>query len=220
MFVTNSKYKTKSIDAPPSIVLGDIEYPSLTDIKMKPQPTEKPYDNYVPRIDRSSKPAFGQKSFEQQQPINSVTIVKKREMILDQVLQKEREALKIENELSSIVNATITQSETEQSEWYNKQTELEYELVQKENELNDTITELNAITTPELETTIQNDTVNVPEVKAIVARIEAKTNEHSENERQIKQNLQELEKKRKAAREQQKRHLEVSFFFHPFDSIY
>lgn len=203
---------TKSKDTPPSIVLGDIEYPSLTDIKMKPQPTEKPYDSYVPRIDRSSKPAFGQKSFEQQQPINSVTIVKKREKILDQVLQKEREALKIENELSSIMNATIKQSETEQSEWFDKQTELEYQLVQKENELNDTITELNATTTPELETTIQNDTVN-PEVKAIVARIEAKNNEHSENERRMKQRLQEIEEKRKAAREQQKRHLEVSFFF-------
>lgn len=208
---------TKSKDTPPTIALGDIEYPSLTDIKMKPKPTEKPYDNYVPRIDRSSKPAFGQKSIEQQQPINSVTIVKKREMILDQVLLKEREALKIENELSSIVNATITQSETEQAEWFEKQNELEYQLVQKENELNDTITELNATTTPELETKIQND----PEVKAIVARIEAKVNEHSENERRMKQKLQEIEEKRKAAREQQKRHLEVSFFyFHPCDSIY
>lgn len=187
--------------------LHDIEYPSLTDIKMKPNPTE-PLSQYVPRIDRSNKPIFGRKSIEQQQPINSVTIIKEREYIYDQILEKERETLEIGNELRNIVNAPMTQNELEQSEWLNKQTELEYKLVQKENELNDTITELSATTTPELETKLQIDNNN-PEMKAGLARLEAKKNEHAENERKIKQRNQEIEEKRKAAREQQKRHLQV-----------
>ncbi|XP_055300839.1 ubiquitin carboxyl-terminal hydrolase 8 [Sitodiplosis mosellana] len=207
MWVTNPKYKPKSTDAPAIPAVSDIEYPNLGDIKMKPKPTEQPSSN-VPRIDRSNKPIFGQKSIEQQQPINSVSIVQEREKILDQILQKDREALRIGDELSNIVNAPIKQSEAEHDEWLTKQTELEYKLVQKENELNDTIMELSTITTPELENKLQFDTSN-PDVKKIVARIEEKSNEHAEYERRMKQRFQEIEEKRRTAREQQKRHLQL-----------
>lgn len=209
MYVTNPKFKPKAkyVSAYPNV--DDIEYPVLGDIKMKPNPTEKPLAQYVPRIDRSSKPQFGQKSMEHQEPNNPVAIVQECEMFYDQILEKEHETLKIGEELKNIVNTPNTQNETEQTEWFNKQRELEYKLVQKENELNDTITGLHAIETPELETKLHVDNFN-PEVKTIFARIEKKKNEHSENERRIRQTLQEVEEKRRAAREQEKRHLQVS----------
>lgn len=209
MYTTNPKFQTTSKDVPIDVRVSDIEYPSLSEIKMKPKPTETPLNHYVPRIDRSSKPIFGPKSIDQQQPINLISVVQEREKLYDLVLQKERETLKIGEQLRNIVDAPNTQSETEQAEWFNKQTELEYKLVQTEEELNHTMTELNATATPEVEIAIQTD-ITKPEVKALVARIEAKKNEHLQNEQRIKQKVQEIEEKRKTVREQQKRHLQVS----------
>lgn len=145
------------------------------------------------------------------QPVNPLVVARQRELILDKVLQKEKEVLSIGTELSNVVNAPAS-NETERNDWFVKQDELEYKLVQKEDELNETIQGLNEATTFENKfDTLQIDNNN-PEYLEVKARITAKENAHLENEKRLRI-LSEIEEKRKAAREQQKRHLQVSSWF-------
>lgn len=150
-----------------------------------------------------------QKFIDSQQPVNPLVVAKQREMALDKVLQKEKEIMNIGIELSNVVNAP-TSNEADTNDWFVKQSELEYKLVQKEDELNETINGLNEATSFENKIeTLQIDNNN-PEYFAITARINAKENEHLENEKRLRQKNAEIEEKRKAARELQKRHLQVS----------
>lgn len=209
MLTTNPQFKPKPKNDPTYYDLNEIEYPSFYDIKMKS--TEDSFPQNIPRFDRSVKPTIGQKPAEQQKPINYVSIVKEQEMIIDQVLQKEQEALKIGDELSNIVNAPIAQNEDEQNEWFTKQTELEYKFIQKENELNDSIMDLNS-TMLDFESKVESLQVRLhqPEVAEIMDRIKKKNNKHSEYDRKIKEMARKIEEKRKAHREKQKRFYQVS----------
>lgn len=58
MLTTNPKYQVKPKDVPMSnAIIKEIEYPSLTDIKMKADPKNKPPS--IPMFDRASKPKVG-----------------------------------------------------------------------------------------------------------------------------------------------------------------
>lgn len=192
---TNPKYQPKLMEVPmSSATTKEIEYPSLADIKMKPD-LNNISTNSRPQFDRSSKPAFGQKFNNSQQPLNVVAVAREREMILDKVLKVEEEVLKIEDQLSTIANAPLT------NETLNIQMELEYKLVQKESELDDIKTGLN-------DTIVQLDN---PEILDIAMRITFKELEHLKNEIKMKQKNAEIEEKLRQAREYKKRQLEVSF---------
>lgn len=199
MKTTNPKYEPKPKAAPTQVVVSDIEYPSFSDIKMKPKPTETAF---VPRIDRSSKPIPGQKTFESQQPINPVSLVQEREKMLDQVLKKEMEVIELNNELRNVVNARIDPSEQDKSDWFKKQTDLEYKMVQKEAELNDTLEGL-----PDNDLDSLNIGAQDPD---LYKRFKEKQLAHLGNERKIKEVTTEIEEKRRATKEQEKRHFEVS----------
>lgn len=205
---TNPKYAPET--KPISYELGDIEYPSLSEIKMKPKPGENSFTSRLPVIDRGSKPILGQKISDP----NKKMSIKEQEKIIDQILQKEKEVLEIGNELYNVVSAPTTQ-EHDNSEWFNKQTELEYKMVQKEHELNDTITGLNATVTPDLENqleTLQIEPNNTEETE-VLARINAKKNERSEVAKKLENINKQIEAKRLETKEKQKRHLQVSFNF-------
>lgn len=203
MRTTNSKYDKKKETTKMYPSLEGIEYPSYEDIKMKVTDAEK--EPHVPRIDRSSKPTiFGQKSTNNQQPLNPVALAYEKEKMYDQILAKDKEVLNIGNELTQVVNSTIIPSDADPTELYNKHSELEYKYIQKENELNDTISELQS----EFET-LQIDIQN-PEVAAITARIDQKAREHHQYEQKRTETKQQIDQRMNVVREQQKRHLQVS----------
>lgn len=211
MHTTNSNYRPK-----PSIQelyprLEGIEYPSVDDIKMKPKPNEPA--RYIPRVDRTSKPIPGQKpTGNATQPIDPIALARMKETIYDEALKIEREVLTIGNELKRNVNTPAIPNDVDQAEWYNRQTELEYKFIQKESELNDTISELNSVDQHEMDNqmaTLQIYKQN-PEMIELNTRLEAKRKEFSQNERIVMETKQEVEAKLNVVRERQKRHLQVS----------
>lgn len=210
--IYNKRYTPKSSREVPSLYpnLQDIEYPDFGDIKMKPKPTEE--TTYIPRIDRTSKPTSGLKSISQQ-PINLVALAREKETMYDQILEKDNEVLTIGKELSRMLSSSKLPSESDQTEWFNKQTELEYKFIQKENELNDNISELQSVNQQESEEGISLKTLQIdqnPEVAAITARLEAKERVHSQFEQKFKEIKQNIDVRSLLLREKQKRHFEVS----------
>lgn len=209
MHTTNPKFVAKRKDTRPLYPeLSGIEYPSEGDIKMKPKPTDQIPSTNRPRIDRGSKPSFGQKNF--QQPINKVSAALQQEKLYDEVLEKEKEALHLGKEYINTLNVPISPSGTDQAELFNKQTELEYKLIQKEHELNDTLT----VVEPELEPleAIPSDE-QTPELFEISARIDAKREEHAKYKKMREQIDRKREELAPANREQHKRLLQVSYGF-------
>lgn len=219
MHTTNSNYELKrSITSNLYPLLEGIEYPSFDDIKMKPKEIGLP--KYIPRIDRTSKPMPGQKpTGNTLAQINPIAFAREKEMMYDEALKKEREVLTIGDELKRFASTSTIPNDVDQTEWYHKQSELEYKFIQKENELNDTISELNSVNQHEVENqmgTLQINRQN-PEWTEIAARLEAKQKELSQNERKVAETRQAVETKMNVVRERQKRHLQVSFI--DFDSL-
>lgn len=191
--------------------LQDIEYPDFGDIKMKPKPSER--TPYIPWIDRTNKPNSGPKFMNTQQPINPVALAREKEIMYDQILEKEKEVLTIGTELNRMMSSTNLPNESDPSEWFSKHTELEYKLYQKENELNDTVSELHSVSQQELDEGMNLKTLQInqnPDFAAIKARIEAKERAHSQFEMKHKEIKQNIEAKSSTVKEQQKRYLEVS----------
>lgn len=216
MHTTNPKFKMPSQDSS-RMSLDDIEYPSFEQIKMKEQSIDGGFT--VPRIDRSNKATAQQKFMDTRKPTSTVELVKEKEMRMDQVIRKEKEVLSIGTELSNILNVDVTNDPDKKKEWFNKQTELEYKLVQKENELNDTMMELESVEPSGFENkleTLQIDARKQPDMSEMLARIEAKQIEHSQMEKRRIENAQIIEERRRPYREQQKRHLEVSLIIFAF----
>lgn len=212
MHTTNSNYKLKSLITSELYPrLEGIEYPSVDDIKMKPKEIDDV--KYVPRVDRTSKPMPGQKpTGNTTAPITPIALAREKEMIYDQALKKEQEVLTIGDEFKRFASASTLPNDVDQTEWYHKQSELEYKFFQKENELNDTISELNSVNQHEVENqmgTLQINKKN-PEMTEIEARLEAKRKEFSQNERKVAETKQAIETKMNVVRERQKRHLQVS----------
>lgn len=202
MFTTNPKYQPLKRNSFEESMgdLNDIEYPSLGEIKMKKDPSKpKVVGRGPPRIDRSSKAAAEQKFSK----MNSVENIKVKENIVDQILEKGQEVLEMKNELISAFDASDANEDPLQ---YKKRVELEYKLMQKENELNDTVTELE---TQAIDPDEYDDTKNEPEYKEAVARLQAKEMQHSKMAKISQENAQVLETKRRAATEHHKRHLQV-----------
>lgn len=208
MRTTNPKFQPKQ-KAPQQLYpnLEDIEYEFEDEIKMKPK---QPDANQKPRFDRASKPSSGQKPLAPNKPNNILAYAIEQENIYDDLLKKENEALTVGNEYISTLKTTITPSESDPTEHFNKQTELEYKLIQKENELNDTIMTVE----PDLESL---DEIPIgdqnPQTSEVLARIREKKKIHTQNKKAIEQVAQKREELGPAAKEQLKRHLQVSRYF-------
>lgn len=116
MFTTDPKYKpnikSESYDS-----VGDIEYPSLSDIKMKNDTPLKDVTNRArPNVDRSSKLA-AEKTYESKWK-NVEEIIKEKEQLIDRALEKEKEALKLEADLEQSIREEPTIDEAKRNEWY------------------------------------------------------------------------------------------------------
>lgn len=211
MHTTNPNYKPKSsITADLYPPLDGIEYPSFEDIKMKSKDTDT--GKSIPRVNRANKPLPGQKSIDNTSaPISPITLAREKESMYDEALKKEQEVLTIGNQLKQFGSTpTIPNDE---SKWFDEQSALEYTFIQKEQELNDTISELRSVDQHEVENhmgTLQIDKQN-PEMAEIAARLEAKRKALSQNKHRVKETKQEVEAKMNVIREKQKRHLQVSF---------
>lgn len=209
MKTTNHHYDPRSTESSnlyPN--LSDIEYPDTDAIKMKPK-LDAIKSTYIPRIDRTVKPTYGKTIDAHQQPTNAVALAREKEIIFNQVLEKQKEVITIGDELSRVVSST-TPNEVDQTEWFNRQSELEYKFIQKENELNDTVSELHSVS-QDIESklsTIQID--QRPEVDEIEARLQAKERERLQYEQKRLQAKQEIDAKLKVTQERHKRFLEVS----------
>lgn len=213
MYTTNPKYSQKPKDTQIYPNLGDIEYNFEENIKMKSKLPENP--QYIPRIDRASKPARWSKSIDTQQPMNPIKTALEKESLAKQILEKEKQILFISNEL---VN-TVTQSNNiDQPELIEKQTKLEYQFIQTENELNDTLSEFKSISQSEIDDKLETLQIDQnPELARLKASLEAKEREISQFEQKRSQSKQVLEAKRNMMNENHKRHLEVSSVYHYFD---
>lgn len=169
-----------------SYEVKDIEYPNLDEMKTRSAETAKPQ---IPRFDRSIKPIH--KPLMSYGSSERISILKEVEKKMDQVIQKEDEMSLIGQQ---IMNVPV--NETEQA------IQLEYQLIQKDNELDDTMNELNTTIQPEFEsqlTNLRNSAPQNSEEQAVTAGIIAK-----------RQKVIEMEHIRKIEREKQKRHLDVS----------
>lgn len=182
--------------------LDGIEYPSMTDIKMKTDPSKVPSGHGVPRIDRTKKGAVEQKF------LHGKSTIEQKEMLVDDILAKDEEVLMISTELTNVLDASnSTDDPVKANELIRKQTELEYKLMQKENELNDTYIELTTVDQLETDKDVTIPTISAqsqPEFTEATARLQAKTMKHTEMERKHQQNTLLIEAKRLAIKEQHK----------------
>lgn len=210
MLTTNPKFKISSNEFSNYVTLSDIEYPDPSGIKMKPKSIDNAFSG--PKIDRSNKSLAERKFFETRKPSSSVELVKEKEMKLDLVLRKEHEVLNLENELKIILNSEDAVNDPGKTkQWFEKQTEIENKLVQKEHELNDTVMELESVEPPfenKLED-LQIEASQQPALKEAMASLEAKRIERTALERDRIENNQFIETKRRQFNEQKKRQLQV-----------
>lgn len=140
MLTLNPNYTPKNVFEMRNIV-EDIEYPSLSDIKMKDDTVreDSPFKNKTsrvrPNIDRSTKSAALKTHTEK----NLVgTIYKEKEQLANKALEKEKEALKVEADLlETITRESATNDDTEKKECFDRQQELSYKLLQFDNERDD-----------------------------------------------------------------------------------
>lgn len=131
MCTTDPHYQYKSSNEPKNPDVNAIEYPNIFDIKMKDD-----HRSEKPTIDRSSK--FAAEAKFSRKPIDE--IFAESEIILDQKLKKEGEALNIENQIQyCIEQAAVTNDDEKKQHYLAKQSELAYQLYEKESEINDTV---------------------------------------------------------------------------------
>lgn len=217
MYATNPKYRPAHLDSQEQSFenLDGIEYPSMNDIKMKTDPSKvAPAARLVPKIDRSKKGVVEQKYLHGRHTIEPMSYIKEKEMLVDDILAKDEEVLKISNELTNVLDASTGLNDpAKATELIRKQTELEYKLMQKENDLNDTFTELKTVDQIESDKDVAVRTVEAhsqPDFNEATARLQAKTMKHSEMERKYQEKVMLIEMKRMQVKEQQKRHFPVS----------
>lgn len=138
MFTTNPKYKPKISFVKSYEDIGDIEYPSLSDIKMKKElPFQDVTNRERPSVDRTSKLAAEKKYTEKWKSVNE--IIKVKEQLIDKALEKEKEALKLEADLEQTIREAPTQDLSKQREWTEKQINLRYKIMQYDNERDDNV---------------------------------------------------------------------------------
>lgn len=220
MYATNPKYRPAHLDRKEESFenLDNIEYPSMTDIKMKADPSKVAQTSrLVPKIDRSKKGVAEQKYLHGRQTNEPMSYIKEKEMLVDDILAKDEEVWKISNELTNVLDAsTGINDPVKASKLIQKQRELEFKLMQKENDLNDTFTELNTVDQIESDKDVAAQTVEAqsqPEFIEATARLQAKTMKHSEMKRKYDDQVMLNELKRMQVQEQQKRHFPVSIYF-------
>lgn len=137
MFTTDPKYKPKMSSANSYDSINDIEYPSLSDIKMKKDSPLKDVTNLRPSIDRSSKLAAEKTYNEKWKSVDE--IYKEKEQLIDKALEKEKEALKLEADLEQTIREEPTVDGSKRREWYEKQIELKYKIMQYDNDRDDNV---------------------------------------------------------------------------------
>lgn len=121
----------------------DIEYPDISFIKMKNDTIsdKSPFKNQTrPSFDRRTKPT-AMKHYEEKKPIDS--LVKEKEQLTDNALEKVKKALKLENDRTEMMKRQQElASESQKKEWDEKQQELSFKLMQYENEVGDNVSEI------------------------------------------------------------------------------
>lgn len=138
MITSNPKFKPEISIVESYESIDDIEYPSLSDIKMrKDTPLKDVTNRSRPSIDRSSKLA-AEKTYKDKWKTPE-EIIKEKEQLIDRALQKEKEALKLEADLEQTMREEPNEDETKRREWYEKQTELQYKIMQYDNERDDNV---------------------------------------------------------------------------------
>lgn len=204
MKTTNPKYKKNSNNEVNSINMDRIEYPNVSDIKMK----EKASDGSPkPRIDRSNK-GYAKRKFEDaRRP--SIDIVKEKEMKFEQAIKKEHEVISISNELENVLISSVTIDDpNKKKEWLDKRLELGNKLVQKESELNDTVRELTFDEPLEFENNLSHLQITQPET---LARLKEKESKFNEMEKFRNETKERIEKNWRSTEMQQKRQHEVNY---------
>lgn len=214
MKTTNPKYKQSSSNELDSINMDGIEYPIVSDIKMK----EKEADGSpTPRIDRSNK-ANAKRKFEgAQRPSTTVDIVKEKEMKFEQAIKKEHEVISISNELENVLVSGVTVNDpNKKKEFFDKRMELGNKLVQKESELNDTVRELKFDEPLEFQHNLNHLEITQPET---LARLKEKESELNKMEKFRHEKKEGLEQKWRLTVEHQKRQHEVNDTILIFDFL-
>lgn len=144
MITTNPNYKREMKTDMSRNLLNDIEYPLLTDIKMKDDTISEgsPFKNDMrPGVDRRTKLAAMQ-HYSDMKPIDS--IFREKEELTERALEKEKEALKVQRDLREIMQKEQEiKGEEEKKKWYDEQQELSYKLMRYENERDDNVSSWN-----------------------------------------------------------------------------
>lgn len=113
MLTTNPKFKPKATTADSGDNVGDIEYPSISDIKMKKDvPLADVTNRATPQIDRSSKHA-AMKTYDHR---SYQDIIKMKEERLDTQLAKEIEAIALETDLEQSFKEELLVDDTKKSQ--------------------------------------------------------------------------------------------------------
>lgn len=204
MKTTNPKYEKSSDNELMSINMDEIEYPNVSDIKMK----EKAADGSPkPSVNRSNKEIAKRKFEDARRPSITVDMVKEKEMKVDQALKKEHEVISISNKLKNVlISGETVNDPNEKKEWFDKRMELGNRLVQKESELNDTFRELEFDEPLEFENNLSQLHITQPET---LARLKEKESELDKMEKFRREKKEELDQKWRLTEEQQKRQHEV-----------
>lgn len=139
MLTTNPRFKPKISIVESYENIDDIEYPSLSDIKMrKDTPLKDVTNRSRPSIDRSSKLA-AEKTYKDKWK-SPEELIKEKEQLIDRAMQKEKEALKLEADLEQTIREEPSNvDDSKRREWYEKQTELQYKIMQYDNERDDNV---------------------------------------------------------------------------------
>lgn len=218
MKTTNPKYKKSSDKELMSINMDEIEYPNVSDIKMK----EKAADGSPkPRVNRSNKETAKRKFEDARRPSTTVDMVKEKEMKVDQALKKEAEVISISNELKKVlISGETVNDPNKKKEWFDKRIELGNKLLQKESELNDTFRELESDEPMEFENNLSQLHITQPET---VARLKQKESELDKMDKFRREKNEELDQKWRLAEERRKRQHEVNligYFFFDFQIVF
>lgn len=148
MMTTNPNYERQITNDLYIDIVTDIEYPVITDIKMKNDTISEgsPYKSQTrPTFDRKTKP-IAMQHYDEKKPLDS--IFKEKEQLTEKALEKAKQALKVENDLKEIMKKDQDLiNETQKKEWYDKQQELSFKLMQFENERDDNVSNIDALLT-------------------------------------------------------------------------
>lgn len=141
MYCTNPSYTAQIMDQNEDFCLDGLEYPDISDIRMKGDSFESQPGR--PAVDRNSKAAALHK-YQTNQPKAIQEILDEQEKLVDKSIQNEREMLTAVNELEQIKDEEqLVTDDEEKEKLLRNAKELSYKLLQLENRQEDIISENN-----------------------------------------------------------------------------